>query len=74
MIYLHPNNFTCNSWDDDRLLLKRTKDNLCQLTIKNPQEDDNGEWKFTIQSGQNKTLYKYSHNIVVRETSTCNFL
>ena len=74
MIFLYPNKFTYHSCDDSRIILKRTEDNVCQLNIKNPQEDDNGEWKFTIQSGQNKTIQKYTHNIVVRETSMCKIL
>ena len=74
MIFLYTNKFTYHSCDDGRITLKRTEDNVCQLTIRNPQEDDNGEWKFTIQSGQNKTLQKYSHNIIVRENSMSKIL
>ena len=74
MRFVKLDNFTINSADDSRIILQRRNGNLCQLTIKNPQEDDNGEWKFTIQSGLNKTLHKYSHNIIVRETSTYNIL
>ena len=54
--------------DDDRIILEKTNDDECKLSVKNTKIKDIGEWQFDIQTiqGQNKTLKKYTHHISIK--------
>ena len=54
------------SEDNGRISLSTPNNKSCQLTIKEIRFEDNGEWIFSLQFQQNKTIKKNSHHILVR--------
>ena len=54
------------SEDNGRISLSTPNNKSCQLTIKGIKFEDNGEWIFSLQFQQNKTIKKNSHHILVR--------
>ena len=57
------NNF---SEDGGRIVLSKEENRSCKLIVKSVETDDSVEWKFSIQSQQNRTIKINSHHVEVR--------
>ena len=54
-------------YNNDRMLLQMSDNQTCQLTIKEIQFKDDGEWHFSIHNQLNKTIKANIHNISVHQ-------
>ena len=56
------------SAENERIVLDIKNGRSCKLIIKEVEMQDQGEWKFFIETkqGQNKTMKKYFHNVAMR--------